>query len=425
MANLRQTISVVTSHNFNSLNALRDKVILRPSSNVLSIPATSSKSLHSSSALFSTSVLAYSRVTAPTILTSSSHLTPPTFLVHSKRTFTTSAHLEGNQQRFKKAGDVEAASKARKEGSWSAPTSAKKKELSAEEAHLAKMTPEEMERWLVKKPVDNVWLQKHYPQRVFNLESIIKMNRQANHPSMLDNPHGDLLVELSLNMQGLKLTKPMKSFSVLTHVPFKSPYSTCEPRYVAVLVKNTELQSQMEAKGATFVGGEELIVKLKNGLIQKDTDYDYLIAHMDIIQELGLLLKKKHAYLMPTEKEGTLGFNLMEMFNLHQNGYLLQVKANSEDPMKGSVTFSLGKLSHSLPQMLANLDVMMKILRLKRPTNLTPKRGSFITGASVKCAPNSEVFKWDFEALNQFIDEVETETVFEDGEKTVRSARNS
>ena len=66
---------------------------------------------------------------------------------------------------------------------------------------------------------------------------------------MLDNPHGDLLVELSLNMQGLKLTKPMKSFSVLTHVPFKSPYSTCEPRYVAVLVKNTELQSQMEVKG--------------------------------------------------------------------------------------------------------------------------------------------------------------------------------
>ena len=48
---------------------------------------------------------------------------------------------------------------------------------------------------------------------------------------------------------------------------------------------------------------------------------------------------------MPTEKDGTLGINLMEMFDLHQNGYLLNVKANSDDPTKGSVTFSLGKLS--------------------------------------------------------------------------------
>ena len=47
--------------------------------------------------------------------------------------------------------------------------------------------------------------------------------------------------------------------------------------------------------GARFVGGEELLIKIKNGLIQKESDYDYLIAHMDIIQELGAQLKKKHS----------------------------------------------------------------------------------------------------------------------------------
>ena len=66
---------------------------------------------------------------------------------------------------------------------------------------------------------------------------------------MLDNPDGDVMVELSLNLQGLKATKPIKSFSALTHLPHKSAHSTCEPRDVAVLVKNTELQQQMEAKG--------------------------------------------------------------------------------------------------------------------------------------------------------------------------------
>jgi len=283
------------------------------------------------------------------------------------------------------------------------------------------MSAEELERWLAKRPVDDVWLQKHYPERTFELEKIVEMNRQANHPSMLDNPDGDVMVELSLNLQGLKATKPIKSFSALTHLPHKSAHSTCEPRDVAVLVKNTELQQQMEAKGARFVGGEELLLKLKNGLIQKDSDYDYLVAHMDIIQELGTHLKKKHSYLMPTERDGTLGVNLHEMFDLHQNGYLLHVKANSHDPMTGSVTFSLGKLSHSVSQMYENLDVLMRILRLKRPANLTPKRGVFITGAVVKCPPNTEVFKWAIDPLNDFMDTPTADVVFggDDVEETV------
>jgi len=178
------------------------------------------------------------------------------------------------------------------------------------------------------------------------------------------------------------------------------------------LVNNVELQQQVEAKGARFVGGEELLLKLKNGLIQKDSDYDYLIAHMDMIQDLNTHLKRKQAYLMPKEADGTLGVNLHEMFDLHQNGYLLHVKSNLQDPNTGSVSFSLGKLSHNIPQMLENLDIIMRILRTKRPPNLTPKRGVFITGAVVRCPPNAEVFKWEFEPLNVFMDAVGTESVF-------------
>ena len=74
--------------------------------------------------------------------------------------------------------------------------------------------------------------------------------------------------------------------------------------------------------------------------------------------------------------------------------------------------------------MLANLDVIMKILRVKRPDNLTAKRGVFVTGAKVKCSPNSEVLSWDFDALNQFIDDVGLESVFEDPLETAQSAEN-
>jgi len=407
MASLRRTIFARNLPSFNSFNRCPNKVI--------------------SSAPFSTSTLLPSHPNSSHLHSSPqlsvARFRPPFVSVSSPRAFTTTAaSLKG--QHFKKAGDVEAAAKAKQDAKWRAPPPPKAKKLNAEEERLAKMTPEQKERWMARKPVDNVWLQRHYPERVFQLEDIVEMNRQANHPSMLDNPDGDLMVELSLNMMGLKLTKPIKSFSVLTHVPFKSPHTTPEPRLIAVLVKNTELQAQMEEKGAAFVGGEDLIIKLKNGILQKDTDYDYLIAHMDIIQELGSQLKKKHAYLMPTEKDGTLGINLMEMFDLHQNGYLLNVKANSDDPTKGSVTFSLGKLSLGYSQMLANLDVIMKILRVKRPDNLTAKRGVFVTGAKVKCSPNSEVLSWDFDALNQFIDDVGLESVFEDPLEMAQSAEN-
>ena len=63
---------------------------------------------------------------------------------------------------------------------------------------------------------------------------------------------------------------------------------------------------------------------------------------------------------MPTERDGTLGVNLHEMFDLHQNGYLLHVKANSHDPMTGSVTFSLGKLSHRLVVGVVDVACMLR-----------------------------------------------------------------
>lgn len=321
------------------------------------------------------------------------------------RPFTSSSRLL-TFRKFKKVGDVEAASMKKQQGKWKPATKVKQEAPTPESL----MTPEELARWIVKRPVDDVWLQKYYPIGVYALDKIVEMNRQANHPTMLDNPDGDVMVELKLNMKGAKATKPIKGFSVLTQLPHLSAHSTVDPRDVAVIVKNTDLQLAMEAKGARYVGGEDLILKLKNGLILQDSDYDYLIAHMDIVQELGAQLKKKHAHLMPTEKAGTLGVDLHAMLDLHQRGYLLKVKSG-QDPMTGSVAFSLGKLSHSIEQIRENLDVVMKILRNRRPANLTPKRGLFITGATIKCPPNTEVFKWEVDQLNEFMETVELDSV--------------
>jgi hypothetical protein len=79
------------------------------------------------------------------------------------------------------------------------------------------------------------------------------MHRQANDPTMLDNPCGDVFVDLVLNMASVKQTKPLKSFSVLTEVPHKSEHTTVDPRDVAVLVKNPDLQLQMEALGTIYL----------------------------------------------------------------------------------------------------------------------------------------------------------------------------
>jgi len=313
---------------------------------------------------------------------------------------TSTTHYKGNEgtRKFKKAADIEAKINSKEKKEFK-PIKAKQVEISIEDT----MTPEQLERWLAKKPVDDVWITKYYPEKVYDIDTIVKMHRQVNHPTMLDNPDGDVFVTLSLNMAGVKQTKPLKAFSVLTHLPHLSEHTTIAPRDIAVLVKNPELQMQLEAKGATFIGGEELIAKLKAGTISKDADFDYLLAHMDIVKELSQL-RKKYLGMLPSEKEGTLGVNIHEMFDLHRHGYSFQVKIDPQDPFKGSVAFSLGKLSFTMDQMMENLNVYLKILRKKRPANLTPKRGSFITEAVVKCPPNDEVFKWNFDQLNEFID---------------------
>ena len=160
------------------------------------------------------------------------------------RPFTSSSRLL-SFRKFKKVGDVEAASMKKQQGKWK-PAAKVKQEAPTPESL---MTDGELERWIVKRPVDDVWLQKYYPEGVSALDKIVEMNRQANHPTMLDNPDGDVMVELKLNMKSAKASKPIKGFSLLTQLPHLSAHSTVEPRDVAVIVKNTDLQSAMEAKG--------------------------------------------------------------------------------------------------------------------------------------------------------------------------------
>ena len=173
MASLRRTISALNLPSFNSFNRCPNKVI---SSAQFSTSTILTSHLHSSH-LHSSHLNSSHLHSSPQL--SVARFRPPFVSVSSPRAFTTTAaSLKG--QHFKKAGDVEAAAKAKQDAKWRAPPPPKVKKLSAEEERLAKMTPEQKERWMARKPVDNVWLQRHYPERVFQLEDIVEMNRQVS-----------------------------------------------------------------------------------------------------------------------------------------------------------------------------------------------------------------------------------------------------
>lgn len=95
--------------------------------------------------------------------------------------------------------------------------------------------------------------------------------------------------------------------------------------------------------GATLSGGLDLVKDIQNGELQL-TDYDYVIAHPNILAELVVLrglLKKK----FPNPKNDTLGANLSELVTKFCNGVKYSAIKDENQQDFGLVSTSIGTVS--------------------------------------------------------------------------------
>jgi len=133
-----------------------------------------------------------------------------------------------------------------------------------------------------------------------------------------------------------------------------------------------EKEKEAQEAGATFVGADDLIEKVKGGW----TDFDVAVATPDMMKDvgkLGMVLGRKG--LMPNPKTGTVTFDLKGTLAELRKGRV-EFRADKT----GVVHLAVGKVSMEPEKVAENVRVVMAEIKRKRPADA---KGEFVLSVSV------------------------------------------
>jgi large subunit ribosomal protein L1 len=128
-------------------------------------------------------------------------------------------------------------------------------------------------------------------------------------------------------------------------------------------------EKEREAKdaGADYVGGEDLVEKIKSGWM----DFDVAIAAPDMMREVGQIGKMLGPRgLMPSPKNGTVTDQLSKAIKESKAG-----KLDYRMDKTGTVNVGLGKISFSLDDLVQNTESFLESLLSARPAST---KGQFL-----------------------------------------------
>jgi large subunit ribosomal protein L1 len=133
-----------------------------------------------------------------------------------------------------------------------------------------------------------------------------------------------------------------------------------------------EKEKEAQEAGASFVGADDLIEKIKGGWL----DFDVAVATPDMMKDvgkLGMVLGRKG--LMPNPKTGTVTFDLKSALAELKKGRV-EFRADKT----GVVHLAVGKVSMESGQVAENVLAVMSEIKRKRPADA---KGEFIQTVSV------------------------------------------
>ncbi len=170
-------------------------------------------------------------------------------------------------------------------------------------------------------------------------------------------------VSINFNVDTTKADQQIRGTLILPHGNGKTK------RILAITNKIDEAKNA----GADFVGGKEMIDKIKS---ENWFDYDVIVATPDMMAEigkLGRLLGPKG--LMPNPKTGTVSMDIAKAINEIKLGkveYRLDKDAN--------MNLSIGRVSFDSEKLLDNLKALMDTLYRVRPSAV---KGVYIKSMSI------------------------------------------
>jgi len=137
------------------------------------------------------------------------------------------------------------------------------------------------------------------------------------------------------------------------------PHGTGKKVRVVAIAKGEKLKEAEEA-GADYVGGEELVKKIKDGWL----DFDAVVATPDMMgvvgKELGRVLGPRG--LLPNPKAGTVGFNIGEIIKEIKAG-----RIEFRNDKTGVVHAPIGKASFEPEKLAENLRAFVKAVEAAKP----------------------------------------------------------
>jgi len=200
-------------------------------------------------------------------------------------------------------------------------------------------------------------VKKYDPAAFFELKEAVTMVKSMAYAKF------DETVDLSVKVN-LKKSQSVRDTVVL-------PNQFRGEKRVLVFCK-PEKEKEAQDAGASFVGAEELIEKVKGGW----TDFDVAVATPDMMKDvgkLGMVLGRKG--LMPNPKTGTVTFDL--------KGALAELKKGRTEfraDKTGVVHLAVGKVSMEAEKVAENVQVVVAEIKRKRPSDA---KGEFIQTVSV------------------------------------------
>ncbi len=195
------------------------------------------------------------------------------------------------------------------------------------------------------------------PQKTYDAEEAIALVKTLAYAKF------DETVELSLNLN-LKKSGTVRDTVVL-------PHQFTTEKKILVFAKGDKAHEAEEA-GATYVGDDDLIEKIKGGWL----DFDVCVATPDMMKDVGKLgpvLGRRG--LMPNPKTQTVTFDIKGAIAELRKGRV-EFRADKT----GVIHLAVGKVSMEPAKLKENMDVVVSEVDRRRPPET---KGEFIKTVAI------------------------------------------
>ncbi len=197
----------------------------------------------------------------------------------------------------------------------------------------------------------------------YNMQSLHPVEKAVEIMKECTFAKFDETVELSMKLN-IKAQQSIRDTVVLPHIFGKE-------KKILVFAKG-EKAEEAKANGAAYVGGDDLIEKIKGGWL----DFDIAVSTPDLMKDvgkLGQILGRRG--LMPNPKTQTVTFDIKGAIAELKKGRI-EFRADKG----GVVHLAVGKISMDAATICENIHTAVDTIKRKRPSDI---KGDFVRSVTV------------------------------------------